>query len=82
MIGFLKAKNFRAAGIHRQIVEVCGEGAMNERSVRKWYGLFREGTVMRDQTPPAIHANYSEQFQRRIFEHPSHSSDIAQVIIT
>ena len=33
MIGFLKDKHFRAAEIHRQIVEVCGEGKECEEMV-------------------------------------------------
>jgi hypothetical protein len=36
---------------------------MNKGSVRKWYWLFRKGTVLRHYTPPPVHANYSEQFQ-------------------
>jgi hypothetical protein len=41
VIWFLKAKNFRPAGIHRQITEVYGESAMNEGNVRKWCRLFK-----------------------------------------
>jgi hypothetical protein len=33
VIGFLKPKYIRLAKIHRQIVEVYGEGAMNEGNV-------------------------------------------------
>jgi hypothetical protein len=45
VIRFLNAKNFRPVEIHRQIVEVCGEGAMNEGNVRKWCPLFNEGMI-------------------------------------
>jgi transposase len=43
VIRFLNAKNVRPAEIHRQIVEVYGEGVMNEGNVRKWCRLFIEG---------------------------------------
>lgn len=43
MIRFLKAKNVRPVKIHWQIVEVYGEGAVNEGNVRKWCRLFKEG---------------------------------------
>jgi hypothetical protein len=39
MIQFLDAKNVCPAEIHRQVVEVCGEGAGNEENIRKW-GIF------------------------------------------
>jgi hypothetical protein len=35
VIQFLNAQNFRPAEIHRQIVEVCCEVAMNKGNVRK-----------------------------------------------
>jgi hypothetical protein len=39
----LKAINIRHVEIHRQLVEVYGEGVMNEGSVRKWCHLFNGG---------------------------------------
>jgi hypothetical protein len=39
----IKAQNVRAAEIHKQIVEVYGEGALNEGNVRKWCRLFKDG---------------------------------------
>ena len=47
---FLNTKNVRPAVIHRQIVEVYGEGTMNEGIVREWCRLFKDGTTMRDRT--------------------------------
>jgi hypothetical protein len=44
VVRFLNAESVSpAAEIHRQIVEVHGEGAINEGSVRKWCRLFKEG---------------------------------------
>jgi hypothetical protein len=43
VIRFLNAKNVCLTEIHRQIVEVYGEGTMNEGSMRKWCQLFNEG---------------------------------------
>jgi hypothetical protein len=43
VIRFLKAKNVHPAEIHRRIVEVCGECAINERNAKKWCRLFEEG---------------------------------------
>jgi hypothetical protein len=44
VVRFVNAESVRpAAEIHRQIVEVHGEGAIKEGSVRKWYRLFKEG---------------------------------------
>jgi hypothetical protein len=59
VIQFLKAKIVRPAKIHRKIVEVYGEGAINERSVRKWCRLFKDGrTNMQDEErsrrPPMV----------------------------
>jgi hypothetical protein len=52
VIRLYNAKNIRPAEIHRQLVEVYGEGVMNEGNVRKWCRLFnREGqtcTMKRD----------------------------------
>jgi hypothetical protein len=53
VIRFVNAKNVRLTEIHRQMLEVHGEGAMNEWNVRKWCRLFR------DITPPPVHAHYS-----------------------
>jgi hypothetical protein len=47
---FLNAKNVCPAEIHRQIVEVHGEGVMNEGNVRKLCRLFNEGrTIVHDE---------------------------------
>lgn len=43
VIRFLNAKRVRPAEIHRQLVEVYGEGVMNDGNVRKWCRLFNEG---------------------------------------
>jgi hypothetical protein len=43
VIRFLNAKNVQLVEIHRQIVEVYGEGIMNEGNVRKWCRLFNKG---------------------------------------
>jgi hypothetical protein len=43
MIRFLNAKNIRSAKVHRQLVEVHGEGVMNEGNVQKWCRLFNGG---------------------------------------
>jgi hypothetical protein len=46
----LNAKNVRLVGIHRHIVEVYRESAMNEGNVRKGCRLFKEGrTNMYDE---------------------------------
>jgi histone-lysine N-methyltransferase SETMAR len=37
VIRFLNARNVRLAEIYRQMVEVYGEGIMNEGNVRKWW---------------------------------------------
>jgi hypothetical protein len=58
-IRFLKAKSVHPAEIYRQIVQVCGEGAVNKGNVRKWWRLFTESTTMRDRTAPPRHAHYS-----------------------
>jgi hypothetical protein len=43
VIRFLNAKNTHPAEIHRQLVEVYGEGVMNEGNVRKWCCLDNGG---------------------------------------
>lgn len=43
VIGFLKAKNFRPAEIHRQNVETHDEGAMKEENASKRCLLFKVG---------------------------------------
>jgi hypothetical protein len=42
VIRFLNAKNFLQAEIHRNFVEVYGDGALNEGNMRKWCRLFEE----------------------------------------
>jgi hypothetical protein len=63
--------------IHRHIVEVYGEGAMNEGNVRKGCRLFKEGRTTRGHTSLPVHADYSEQFKWEILEHLPYSSDFA-----
>jgi len=46
VIQFLNANNIHTAQIHRQIVEVYGEGAISEGNVRNWYHLFKEGDML------------------------------------
>jgi hypothetical protein len=43
VIRFLNTINVYLVEIHRQIVEVYGEGTMDEGNVGKWYQLFNEG---------------------------------------
>lgn len=42
-VWFLSTKNVRSVKMHSQIVEVYGEGALNEGNLRKWCLLFKEG---------------------------------------
>jgi len=49
VIWLLKAKIVRLAEMHSQIDEVYGEGAMNNKSVRKWHQLFKEGCTTRNK---------------------------------
>ena len=51
VIQFLKTKDVLPVEIHRQITEVCVEGKMNERYVRKWYWLCKESTTTRNRVP-------------------------------
>jgi hypothetical protein len=41
-----------------QVVEVCGEGAKNEKNVRKWCHFFEEGSTMCSHTSQPIYAHY------------------------
>jgi hypothetical protein len=43
VIQFLNAKNVCPVEIQRQMVEVYGEGAVNEGNVKKWCWLLKEG---------------------------------------
>lgn len=45
VIRFLNVKNIHPAEIQCQLVEVYGEGIMNERNVHTWYPLFNEGST-------------------------------------
>jgi hypothetical protein len=47
VIRVLTKKNIHPTKIHRQVVEVYGEGATNEGGVRKWFRLFKERRTMR-----------------------------------
>jgi hypothetical protein len=72
-----RARNVRLADIHRQIVEVYDEGATKEGKVRKWCRLFKEGTTMRDRTPPPVHVHYFKQFKWKNLEHPPYCPHLA-----
>jgi len=43
---FLKVKNVCYVEIHRQIVEMYGEGTKNEGNVRKWCWLFTKARLV------------------------------------
>jgi hypothetical protein len=43
VIRFSKTKNIHPAEIHKQIVAVCGEGAMNEENESNRCRMFKEG---------------------------------------
>jgi hypothetical protein len=43
VIRFWNVKNIPPAEIHHQVIEVCGEGVMNEGNVNKWCHLINEG---------------------------------------
>jgi hypothetical protein len=58
VIWFLKSNNVCLMLIHMQIVEVCGEGAMNERNATKWCHLFKGSSTMCSHTSPPIDAQY------------------------
>jgi hypothetical protein len=66
VIQFLKTKDVLPVEIHRQFVEVCGEGKMNEGCVRKWYWLCKEGTTTRNRVPhppPPSYARFTRTVQ-------------------
>lgn len=43
MIWFLNAKKIQLAEIHCQLIEVYGEGVMNEGNMHKWCWLLNKG---------------------------------------
>jgi len=43
IIWFLWKKKTKAADIHRELVQVCGDAAPCDRTVRKWVALFDQG---------------------------------------
>ena len=43
VIRFLQAKNIQPADIHRQVCEICGEGAMSDGMLRRWCRQFESG---------------------------------------
>jgi hypothetical protein len=45
VILFLNAQNVRPIEIYRQLIQVYGEGVMNESNVRKWYRMFNGGRI-------------------------------------
>jgi hypothetical protein len=78
MIRFLKAKNVRPVKIHWQIVEVYGEGAVNEGNVRKWCRVFKEGrTNVHDEERSGRTNSSSGKFSRILHTVPT----LHQVII-
>ena len=42
-IRFLNARNVLRSEIHHQICRVCGDNAMSDGTVRKWFRTFNEG---------------------------------------
>lgn len=58
VIRFSNKTNVCLVLIHVQIVELCGEGAINKGNLRKWCHLFKESSTMCSHTSPLIHAHY------------------------
>jgi len=74
----LSTNNVHLAEVHRHIDEVCGEGAINEGSMRKWCRLVKEGrTVVHDEQ--SRHANSS---RGRFLGMPHMVATLHQIIIT
>ena len=48
VVRFLNARNFSAAEIHRQLVEVYGKNVTSRQSVVKWCSKFKNGRVETD----------------------------------
>jgi hypothetical protein len=45
-VRFLRAKNMRAAEIHRELcAAVCGQNVMSEGTVRQWCAMFKDGRI-------------------------------------
>jgi hypothetical protein len=73
VIKFSNAKNFRPAEIYRQVCEVCGEHAMGDGMVRRWYKMFSEGRMNvhdddRSGRPTLVTANLPDQVNEKIQE--------------
>jgi hypothetical protein len=79
VIQFLKTKDFCPVEIHRQIVEVCVEGKMNEGYVRKWYWLCKKARQRATACRNACYANSSRRSFSSIF---STVPTLRQVILT
>jgi hypothetical protein len=70
VIRFLNAKNSSPAEIYRQIVEVYGEGVMNEESVRKWCRLFNSGrTNVHDEARSGRLSVITDELTKRVDDH-------------
>jgi hypothetical protein len=55
VVRFLSAKHASASEIHRQLIEVGGNNAVNRENVTKWCVLFADGTVdVRDDGGEAV----------------------------
>jgi hypothetical protein len=70
VIKFLNAKNVRPAEIYRQ---VCGENAMSDKMVRRWYRMFSEGRTnvhddVRSGHPFLVTADLLDQVNEKIRE--------------
>jgi hypothetical protein len=70
VIRFLNAKNSSPAEIYRQIVEVYGEGVMNEGNVRKSCHLFNSGrTNVHDEARSGRPSVITDELTRRVDDH-------------
>jgi hypothetical protein len=70
-IRFLNVENVSPAEIHRQIVEMCGEGVMNKVNVHKWCRLFNGGRTdvhneARTGCPSVITEDLKDRFDPHI----------------
>jgi hypothetical protein len=66
VIQFLNAKNICPAKIHRQLVEVCGDGVMNEGNVRKWCHLFNGETDVHNEARSGCLSVITEDLKDRV----------------
>jgi hypothetical protein len=70
VIGFFIARNICPAQIHHQLVEVYGEGVMNEGNVHKWYRLFNgRRTDVHDEVRSGCLSVVTEDLKDRVDAH-------------